>query len=250
MITDDPKNILLADDSLFFRTQLGEVIRDAGHNVQLVKDGGAAIDVIKDNVEGIDMLLLDLQMPVANGFKVLEWMKEESLTSKIPVVCLTGVYDPEEVGEVLEDLGAKALITKDISPEQTVECVNKILFAEKLSSARELDRTFVALPAKFVMGSGAHKGSLLNISPGGAFLHTPLKLKDGNMISLDFTLPNPENGEDLTINTRGEVKWTTSPDATDSRFSGAGIEFKRLTKVEKKLLDIFLKSAELKFYNA
>ena len=67
MITTDSKNILLADDSVFFRTKLSAILIEAGHMVRSAGDGLEVIAELKRSAERTDILILDLQMPDIDG---------------------------------------------------------------------------------------------------------------------------------------------------------------------------------------
>jgi CheY-like chemotaxis protein len=123
MITNDAKNILIADDSIFFRTKLSAILNEAGHVVTYASDGREVIAIIaklKENPSDIDIIILDLQMPHIDGFGVLEWMKQNGHVKKFPVLAVTGVYEPHDVIEKLKALGARGLMTKGFTPEQVI----------------------------------------------------------------------------------------------------------------------------------
>ncbi len=70
MITKNSKNIMVADDSLFFRTKLSDILVEAGHRVRFAKDGREVISELKIDPGGVDLLMLDLQLPEIDGFGV------------------------------------------------------------------------------------------------------------------------------------------------------------------------------------
>lgn len=127
MTTEEPKNILVADDSVFFRTKLGDIFREAGHKVKFAGNGKEAIEEVKANAENIDLLILDLQMPELDGFGVLEWIEKNGYGGKFPTLAITGAFETTQVLEKLKGLGASGYMPKDISPEQVLFRVNKLL---------------------------------------------------------------------------------------------------------------------------
>lgn len=62
-------------------------------------------------------LLLDLNMPIISGFKVLQQLKSESLTQRIPIIVLTTTDNPKEI-ERCYDLHANWCLTKPIDYSQ------------------------------------------------------------------------------------------------------------------------------------
>ncbi|MBI5902715.1 MAG: response regulator, partial [Deltaproteobacteria bacterium] len=149
MITEDSKNILIADDSVFFRTKLSDILIEAGHLVRFAKDGREVINEIKIDSNGIDLLILDLQMPDIDGFGVLKWMKENGYEGKFPVLAITGVYELSQVTENLKGLGAAGLMTKGFTPEQIIFRVNRALFPDKIQQGAPRERVPVSVPVDF-----------------------------------------------------------------------------------------------------
>lgn len=125
------KTVLVADDSIFFRTQLSDILTEAGHEVRFAKNGKEVVDELEKNSCDIDLLILDLQMPDMDGFTVLKWMKEKGASGKVPVLVTTGAYEPAHIVEEVKRLGAAGLLTKGNSAEQVRFRVDRILFPEK-----------------------------------------------------------------------------------------------------------------------
>ncbi len=84
--------ILVADDSSIILNFLESSIKD-NYEVMKANNGKDAIEKIQNN--DIYAILLDLNMPEINGFEVLNYLKENNLINKIPVVVITG-DDTEE----------------------------------------------------------------------------------------------------------------------------------------------------------
>jgi CheY-like chemotaxis protein len=71
------------------------------------------------------LVMLDLNMPVLDGYQVLERMKNDKRTKRIPVVILTTTDDPREVRRCYE-LGCNVYITKPVDYEQFSEAIRKL----------------------------------------------------------------------------------------------------------------------------
>ena len=71
------------------------------------------------------LMLLDLNMPVLDGYQVLERMKSDERTKRIPVIILTTTDDPREVSRCYE-LGCNVYITKPVDYEQFSEAIRKL----------------------------------------------------------------------------------------------------------------------------
>lgn len=221
MITKDSKNILVADDSVFFRTKLSDILVEAGHKVRFAKDGRELISEIRIDSNSIDLLMLDLQMPDIDGFGVLNWLAEQGLKGAFPVLVITGVYEPGEVMDRLRSLGASGLMTKGLTPEQIIFRVNRLLFPEKAAHGHQRTRVPISLAVDFILGDMTRTGFLLNISETGTFLHTKSELLTGALVRLKFSLPGSERLLDL----KAMVKWSTADVAKKTLFGGYGLMF-------------------------
>jgi len=105
------RRILAADDIDYNL----ELIKDIFHDeidliVITAKNGKEVFDVLQDNNDiGIDLILLDLSMPVMDGFEVLEKLQEDPILSLIPVIVVTANAD-EKITAL--QLGASDFISK------------------------------------------------------------------------------------------------------------------------------------------
>ncbi len=78
------KKLLLADDDQVLCVELRDVLEDAGYDVTVVGDGGSALACLESRA--FDLLLLDLNMPVRDGFSVLERVHNEALVPRVLIV--------------------------------------------------------------------------------------------------------------------------------------------------------------------
>jgi CheY-like chemotaxis protein len=104
MSTEESKNILVADDSIFFRTKLSDILIVAGHKVKFANNGQEAIDEVKVNADHIDLLILDLQMPEVDGFGVMEWIQNSGHGGKFPILVMTGAFEATHVLDKIKDV--------------------------------------------------------------------------------------------------------------------------------------------------
>jgi len=245
MVTDDPKNILVADDSLFFRIKLSDVLIEAGHKVTAAKDGAEAIEMLKGG--GTDLLILDLQMPVVDGFGVLTWIAENGMKGGFPVLAITGVFEPAAVLENLKALGASGFMSKDLSPEEIVFRVNRLLFFDRLSGKRTLrERVPVTIPADFTYGSARKSGTIINLSETGAFLHTKVELLKGTPIRLKFSLPDSVKALDVGA----IVRWFPYEIVSKIIFCGYGVLFTSMSTEDRRLLNEFVSTEAARLHDA
>lgn len=97
------------------------------HDVQVIGALGGRQGLQKIEAEQPDLVLLDLKMPVMNGWEVFERMKASRTMRHIPVVILTSVTRTHDGSMRLRSGNVRDYITKPFRPHQLVESVNKVL---------------------------------------------------------------------------------------------------------------------------
>lgn len=239
MITRDSKNIIIADDSVFFRTKLSDILTEAGHKITFARDGKELIAKIQTDIKTLNLILLDMQMPIVDGFGVLTWINENGLAGKFPVLVVTGAFEAMAVVTKLRGLGASGFMTKTATPEQIIFRVNHLLFPNKQSHRSPFERVPVSMPVDFTEGTGAmQSGFIQNIAEGGTFLHTDARVRIGTKLQLKFLLP----GLTKLFNLSATVEWSTYDNPGDkSLFGGYGMKFAALTEEERGILREFIK---------
>lgn len=90
------KAILVADDSRIIRNFVNEIF-SKDYEVLMASNGQEVVNIVASNPDKIAALLLDLNMPMVNGFQVLEYFKVNNLFSKIPVSIISGANDKESI---------------------------------------------------------------------------------------------------------------------------------------------------------
>jgi Response regulators consisting of a CheY-like receiver domain and a winged-helix DNA-binding domain len=115
------KTVMIADDEERMRKLVGDFLKKAGYRVVEAEDGKKALDALKED-PGIDLVILDVMMPVMDGWTVCREIRK---TSKIPVIMLTA--RGEESDQLFGfDLGANEYVTKPFSPSVLVARVQAL----------------------------------------------------------------------------------------------------------------------------
>lgn len=105
--------VLVVEDETVNRLALVRGVEREGYAVRAVADGRAALDVLA--AEPVDIVLLDLVMPVLDGFSVLSRMREDDSLRDIPVLVISAVDDVTSVARAIE-LGAVDVLPKPFEP--------------------------------------------------------------------------------------------------------------------------------------
>ncbi len=124
--------LVVDDDRLLLRLvelNLGK----AGIEVLLADSGREALRIARE--ERPDVILLDLMMPVMDGFQVMQELKSARETRDIPVIMLTAKSGRDDRRRC-EELGAVAYVTKPFSLEELRSTVRSILEYARGSSER------------------------------------------------------------------------------------------------------------------
>lgn len=116
--------IVLAEDDPQIARLTSFKLEKEGFEVIWEKDGGAAFESIKSNLP--DLVLLDIMMPVMNGYQVLKKMKEDDEIKNIPVIMLTAKGQERDVVTGIE-MGAEDYIVKPFRPAELTARIKKIL---------------------------------------------------------------------------------------------------------------------------
>lgn len=108
------KKILVVDDVELNREMLLDILEE-DYAVIMAENGEQAIEKMADCQDGIAAVLLDLQMPVMDGFEVLEEMKERDWMKKMPVLIISGETAVDIENQCFE-LGVADFIHKPFEP--------------------------------------------------------------------------------------------------------------------------------------
>lgn len=81
--------VLIVDDALMNRDILKEILKDT-YDILEAEDGKAALEILNVEYNEISAILLDLVMPVMDGFQVLEELNARKMIEKIPVLVISG----------------------------------------------------------------------------------------------------------------------------------------------------------------
>lgn len=118
------KKILLADDSLTIQKVVELTFSDSDYELVCVSNGQKALDLIRDDRP--DLVLADVVMPEKNGYEVCESIKSNPSTARIPVVLLSGTFEPFD-RERAERIGADSIVSKPFDSLQLIAQVDALL---------------------------------------------------------------------------------------------------------------------------
>lgn len=115
--------ILVIDDDPSIRDLVKYILEKEGHQIFLAENGAEGVELFEQ--EEPQLVLLDLQMPVMDGFEFLKHI-EPSPDAPFLVIILTGCDDDENIRESF-DLGACIFMRKPLETAEVSRVVNKAL---------------------------------------------------------------------------------------------------------------------------
>ena len=115
--------ILVVEDDPSIRGLVTDLLRDDGYEVVEATNGIEALDAVDQNRP--DLIVLDLMMPIMNGWQFVEECHRQSKCDDVPIVVTSASHDLPRTAERLRSLGVRTLLAKPFDVEALlalVEC--------------------------------------------------------------------------------------------------------------------------------
>ena len=131
------RNVIVVEDNKLNREILKEIL-SIEYNVLEAENGEEGYRILQENYRDISAVLLDLMMPVLDGFGFLEKVSKNIMLSSVPVIVLTAGYDNSTEKRCTE-LGAVEFLSKPYYPDVVLSRVKSMI------KLREADVTLRAI---------------------------------------------------------------------------------------------------------
>lgn len=119
------KKILIAEDDKFLSSAYRLKLTKAGFEVQIAGDGSELLKTLETYLP--DLILLDLVMPVTDGFTALESLRSNPKFQSIPVIVASNLGQKEDIDRT-QALGISDFVVKsDLSLDVLIEKINKLI---------------------------------------------------------------------------------------------------------------------------
>jgi len=123
--------ILVVDDDVDVRETIAEALADEGFEVVVAENGLAALERLRGGVRP-DVILLDIMMPVMDGWEFRAAQRAEPAIASIPVVIFTASGVSKETAD---ELGAQGHLRKPLRFEELLRTVNRFAGPERPDDA-------------------------------------------------------------------------------------------------------------------
>lgn len=120
------KKILLVDDNNHLRTMMSLLLKDEGYEVTEVAEGSETMMWVHEHP--FDLIVLDIMMPLLDGYTVLQYIRNTARNGDTPVVIVSARAQEADV-EKGYGLGANAYVTKPFEPENFLQTVRELVQA-------------------------------------------------------------------------------------------------------------------------
>lgn len=117
--------ILIVDDRSEIRQSLSDILTRAGYGVEVAQNGQEAIDLYRRVLP--EVMILDMFMPVMNGFDTLFLLRQEHPSALVIAVSGGGTNMGADALEEARNLGARLTLQKPIRPDAIVAAVESLL---------------------------------------------------------------------------------------------------------------------------
>lgn len=121
--------LLLADDSVTVQRVIELTFADEGFKVVSFGDGDEVVGYLEAGNRP-DVILADTTMPARDGYDVAAWVKGRDALGAVPVVLMTGAFEPID-DKRAEACQADAILVKPFEPQQVVSLVKRMLAGER-----------------------------------------------------------------------------------------------------------------------
>ena len=121
--------VLVVDDESEMTDSLTDCLKAQGYQTFTAKDGISAVNAARS--EKPDIILLDLMLPLLDGFRILKLLKTDERYRGIPIVVITARANAEDWTLAME-CGADGWLTKPVRMEELLEKVRAIVVNKRV----------------------------------------------------------------------------------------------------------------------
>ena len=121
----DSANILIVDDDVRSSFALGSLLECYGTEISIVRDAQQAMEQLqRSNI--VDIVLMDIMMPVIDGYEAIKQIRAQKQFSKLPILCISAKNQQGEEERCLA-AGANGYLSKPVDEDQLIASITRLL---------------------------------------------------------------------------------------------------------------------------
>ena len=184
------RRVLVVDDNAINRQVAREQLEYVGMVVTMAHDGREAVAAITGAASRFDIVLMDLQMPVMDGFEATRLIRDQWPPDRLPIIAMTASAGREKLEHCLKS-GMNDHLTKPVQPERLYACLMQWLqpVAEPAASP--------ALPCGHQAPGGALPERLPGLDPVLGLAQLAGNAELYRRLIIDFARDNQELGQQI-----------------------------------------------------
>lgn len=119
------EKVLIVDDTEFYQKAYQNKLLSAGYIASVANNGVEALKALTNDKP--DLILLDLMMPIMDGFKVLQTVKANPSLQNIPIIVFSAKGASDEISKALQAGANDFLVKATTTPNKVVEKIKEVL---------------------------------------------------------------------------------------------------------------------------
>ena len=116
--------ILIIENEVSNRLLIERVLSTRGYRCISASNGQEALNIL--DKESVELILTDLSMPVLDGYRTTQLIRERPAMANVPIVAVTA-YALNDENEAAMQIGCNEYLTKPFKPRQLLEVVDRLL---------------------------------------------------------------------------------------------------------------------------
>ncbi|MDD3591030.1 MAG: response regulator [Sulfurovum sp.] len=133
------KHLLIVEDNRINQKVLTNLLAQSGIRITLANDGQQAVEIVKSGKIKFDFILMDINMPVMDGFTATQVIREEGRFDIIPIVAFTALILESEKQKMF-NCGINAFLAKPLNVGKLYQAMAMYISDKAIASAKEAER--------------------------------------------------------------------------------------------------------------
>jgi CheY-like chemotaxis protein/signal transduction histidine kinase len=137
------KSILIVEDNVINQKVLASLLQPAGLKISVANNGKEAVDIVKGNRKSFDLILMDINMPILDGYAATELIRQDPKYNMLPIIAFTALVLDSEIEKMFK-CGINAFLSKPLNIGKLYTALNMFLSKEENGISEETKKVSVA----------------------------------------------------------------------------------------------------------